>query len=451
MKINFNQIGITYFLNKIDCKSQYGKLALKDLEQLESIDCINDAQKLLLSVIDLESDVKDQARSILSNIKNITMILKNIANRNSVDIVDLHEVKIQAMHTKQLSQLFENKMFDFKAVDEIIAILDPNNENKYSFRIYESYDLELYEIVKKKREIEHAYYNSETSDKSQIMAEREKIVLQEKLKTEEVICKIVNKLASYIDNMIYNVEVLTSCDLTISKSIVYKNYNYCLCEFSDHFEIKSSYLPLVSDSVCKYTPLNVELHEGPTLIVGANMGGKSTILKNIAFNVFLVNHGFLPLAKKFVMPHINNIVFVQSFEDTVHGLSRFGSEVKMLNEALELLDDKTLFLIDEFASSTNPTEGYLFVKSLINYCSSLKTYTILTSHYDNLSTECDTYVVSGIKGDAYNQDCSLSDLMDYDIYKTEQNSIPKQAMLVAEYMDINSDYLEILKKNYKEG
>ncbi|MFV0424252.1 MAG: MutS-related protein [Bacilli bacterium] len=449
MKVDLNQIGVKHFLDKVDCKSQYGKLALKNLKQLNNTDILA-KQKLLLEVINLDMEIKNNARNILSNIKNITLILKTIKNKTSVDIVDLHEVKTQAMHVKQLEKLFDQKMFDFNDIDEIIKILDPNNENKYSFRLYECYDSELAQIVKQKREIEHRYYNSDVEMKESIMQERDKIVLAEKIRMEVVIQKIVNSLAIHIDKMIHNCEILTECDLMIAKSIVYVNYQYCISEFADSFDIKKSFFPLVSDEVNNYTPLSIKLERGSTLVVGANMGGKSTILKNLAFNTYLVNYGFLPLAEKFVMPKINNIIFMQSFEDTAHGLSRFGSEIKMLNKALDSLDEQTLFLIDEFASSTNPSEGYLFVKSLINYCSNIKSYTVLTSHYDNLSKECETYVVCGINEDNLDSNLNLSDLMNYEIEKTIDNAIPKQAMIVAKYMDVNNEYLNILKNNYKK-
>ncbi len=449
MKVNTSQIGINYFLNKVDCKSQYGKLALKNLEKFESKSEILKEQQLLIEVIKLDSSVKNQAREILSNIKNLSLILKNISNNQSVEIVDLHEVKIQALHTKKLMKILDSSLFDFKCVDEVISILDPNNEQKYSFRLYECYDSELNEIIKRKRTIEYEYFNCEESQKSAVMQKRDKIVIEEQVRIEYVIKSLVAKLSDHINNMIVNCEVLTHCDLTIAKALVYNDYDYCISEFGNNYEVVSAVFPLVSDNVTKYTPLNIDLNNGATLIVGANMGGKSTILKNLAFNTYLVNYGFLPLASKFVMPDINNIVFMQSFEDTEHGLSRFGSEVKMLNEALDNLDDNTLFLIDEFASSTNPTEGYLFVKSLINYCASLSTYTVLTTHYDNLSKECDTYVVCGIDDDS-DKNLSLSDLMNYDIIKTTEDKIPKQAMLVAKHMDVNSDYLKILEKNYKK-
>lgn len=449
MKVNTNQIGINYFLNKVDCKSQYGKLALKSLKQFEDNSAILKEQQLLVDVIKLDDTIKTQAREVLANIKNISLILKNIENNQGVEIVDLHEVKIQALHTEKLMKLLDKSLFDFKSVKEIISILDPNNEYKYSFRLYECYDSELNEIVKRKRSIEYEYYNCEDNEKSAVMQKRDRIVLEEQVRVEYVIKSLVEKLSVHINNMIVNCEVLTHCDLTIAKALVYNDYNYCISEFASSYEVKESVFPLVSDNVIKYTPLNIELSEGATLIVGANMGGKSTILKNLAFNTYLVNYGFLPLASKFVMPPINNIVFMQSFEDTEHGLSRFGSEVKMLNEALDSLDDNTIFLIDEFASSTNPTEGYLFVKSLINYCASLSTYTVLTTHYDNLSKECETYVVCGIDDDV-DKNLSLSDLMNYDIIKTTEDNIPKQAMLVAKHMDVNSEYLKILEKNYKK-
>lgn len=450
MSFSKSQIGFTYFLDKVDCKSQYGKLKLRSLEKLESMDEILREQKLLLNVIELDKSMKSEVRSVLTNIKNIRLILQNVANGNVVDIVDLHEIKVQALHTSRITEIMGSDLFPFKDVSKIIEILDPNNEKNFTFRLYDSYDEELAQILKRKREIEHLYFKSDESKKSVIMADRDKIIIEEKIRTEIVIKNIVNMLKQHVDNMIENVYLLTKCDLYIAKSLVYKDYKYTLVEFGEEFNVEGSVLPIVSDTTNNYTTLNIELKRGSTLIVGANMGGKSTILKNLAFNICLINYGFLPIADKFQCPFLNNIVFVQSYEDSTHGLSRFGGEITALNEALLKLDENTIFLIDEFASSTNPSEGYLFVKSLINYCNKLSSFTILTSHYDNLTQECDTYVVSGIKEDSINEHVNIHDLMNYEIAKTTDNSIPKQALLVAKHMDINEEFFEVLSNNYKE-
>ncbi len=450
MNFNKNQIGFTHFIDKVDCKSQYGKLRLRSLEMLESKDDILREQQLLLKVIKLDDKVKNDARAVLSNIKNISLILNNILIGNVVDIVDLHEVKVQAMHTEKLTKIIGRDLFPFDDVSEIIEALDPNNEGNFTFRLYECYDEDLAAIVKRKREIEHVYFKSDASMKSTVMADRDKIIIEEKVRTDIVLQKIVNQLKSVISKMIANVELLTKCDLYLAKSLVYSEYKYTIVEFSESFVVEGSVLPIVSDNTTNYTPLNIDLNRGSTLIVGANMGGKSTILKNLAFNLCLINYGFLPIADRFECPFLNNIVFVQSYEDSTHGLSRFGGEITALNDALLKLDDKTLFLIDEFASSTNPSEGYLFVKSLINYCNNLNTYTVLTSHYDNLTQECDTYVVSGISEEALGGHVNIHDLMNYEIAKTTDNSIPKQALLVAKHMDINENFLEVLSDNYKE-
>ncbi|MFV0499887.1 MAG: MutS-related protein [Bacilli bacterium] len=446
MEVNYSQIGVKYFLDKVECKSQYGKLKLKNLPILCKTE-IESYHELLIKVIAIDDDIKSQVQGVLGSVKNISLILKNVLNKQVVDLNSLHEIKVQAMQTQKIINLIGKKYFDFEDVDEIIKILDPNQENKYSFRLYECYDLELNLILKKKRDIEHQYYNANYEDKVKIMQARDKVVLEEKVRTDLVIKRLVTKLSRFIDKMIKNCDLLTDCDVMIAKSLMYKHYNYCKTEYGDNIEVENGVYPFVCDNVRLYTPLSIELFKGSTLITGANMGGKSTILKNLAFNITINNLGFLPLASKFVVPEIKKVLFLHSFEDSSHGLSRFGNEIVLLNKVLDNIDKYTLFLVDEFASSTNPTEGYIFVKSLINYCNSLDAYSLFTSHYDNLSSECQTYVVLGLNDEIVG---NINDSMNYNIYKTSNNIVPRQALKVAKHLEINSKYLKILKNNYRK-
>ncbi len=441
--------GFNYFLNKVEARSQYGKLALKNLAPLDNEEMILVEQEMLLKTINYENDRKDKVSAILSNMKNISLILKRIKAKQCVEIVDLFEVKVQALQTQEIINTIDNNLLTLNNVDDIISVLDPHNEKKYSFHLYEVYDDKLHDILYRKREIEQAYFRSGDENKQAIIAKRQAIVNEEIVQTEKVILMLVTKLSCFVDQMISNVEILTNLDMLIAKSRVYSNYGYCVVEFGEEISVSEAVLPLVKDYVSNYQSLSIDLLKGSTLITGANMGGKSTILKNLVFQTYLYNYGFLPIAKRFSTKYINNIVYIVSMEDTSHGLSRFGNEISLLNEAIANLNDNTLFVADEFASSTNPHEGYLFMKSLINYCNSQSAFSIFTTHYDNLSNECPTYVVAGIDEKLLDSGLALNELMDYTIKLTTNIEIPRQALLVAKYMNIDSTFLKILDKNYK--
>ncbi len=442
--------GFQYFLNKAQPSSQYGKLRLKKIGKLSSTCEISYEQSLLIDVINYEDSQRKKVEDILVHFKNIRLTLDKIKNCNSVDSVDLFEVKVQALKTMQLFLVLDTSKFKLNDVTRVLEILDPTGEKNYTFSIFGKFDEEYDKIIKRKKEIEKVIASVSGQKIKHLKLERDKIIVEELRRSELVLKLIVSSLSECIDSMINNIEIIENIDIKIAISKLYENYNFTATKFSDKISIRGGYLPLVSDNVNHYTSLDIDVSSGSTLITGANMGGKSTILKNIAFQVLLTMHGFLPLATSFSMPFINNVMYLSSFEDTTHGLSRFGNEITMLSNYLDLMNGKTLFLVDEFASSTNPAEGYLFVKTLIRYCNKLSDFSVFTTHYDNLSQECTTYAVTGLKESDLNSNLDLGELMDYSIQKYEKSVVPKQALLVAKHMKINSSLLELLEEIYRE-
>ncbi len=118
----------------------------------------------------------------------------------------------------------------------------------------------------------------------------------------------------------------------------------------------------------EYTPISIELKEGVSCITGANMGGKTVSLKLVGLLTTMAQHGLLVPAKKMVLG-LNNFIkaSIGDIQSTEKGLSTFGGEIKLIQEAIELSDKKGLILIDELASGTNPEEGYALSKAIVEY------------------------------------------------------------------------------------
>ena len=64
------------------------------------------------------------------------------------------------------------------------------------------------------------------------------------------------------------------------------------------------------------------------------------------------------------------------------GLSSFGSEMEELKEILDRSKDRSLILIDEIASGTNPAEGLALTRSLVEYLKGKNYITLITTHFD---------------------------------------------------------------------
>jgi dsDNA-specific endonuclease/ATPase MutS2 len=67
------------------------------------------------------------------------------------------------------------------------------------------------------------------------------------------------------------------------------------------------------------------------------------------------------------------------------GLSSFGGEMEELREALDHSQEKTLLLIDEIASGTNPKEGTALSKGLVSYLMAKPYICLITTHFDSVA------------------------------------------------------------------
>jgi dsDNA-specific endonuclease/ATPase MutS2 len=148
------------------------------------------------------------------------------------------------------------------------------------------------------------------------------------------------------------------------------------------------------------------------------------------------------------------------------GLSSFGSEMEVLKEILDSGIDRSLFLIDEIASGTNPKEGFALTKSLVDYLKDKPYISLITTHFDGIAIdgevnnmqviglanvdfdELDREIRSTGKHERVN---IISKYMDYRLHKVMKGKkVPKDALNIAKMLGINEEIIENAKK-YLEG
>ena len=139
-----------------------------------------------------------------------------------------------------------------------------------------------------------------------------------------------------------------------------------------------------------------------------------------------------------------------------------------MEELKEILDhsvDRTLLLIDEIASGTNPIEGLALTKSLVDYLITKPYITLMTTHFETV-TEKEGVVNMQVRGlsnvdfDLLNREIQyakrrdriniISKYMDYRLYRVEkQGEVPKDALNIAKMLGISSEIIERAKKYIK--
>ncbi|MBQ6087316.1 MAG: Smr/MutS family protein [Bacteroidales bacterium] len=122
------------------------------------------------------------------------------------------------------------------------------------------------------------------------------------------------------------------------------------------------------------------------LISGPNAGGKSVCLKTVGLLQYMFQWGMLiPTSETSEIPVFDRMMVSigddQSIDNDLSTYSSFLSEMKKM---LSLADGRTLVLIDEFGSGTEPAAGGAIAEAILSELDRRGTYGVITTHYTNL-------------------------------------------------------------------
>jgi len=135
-------------------------------------------------------------------------------------------------------------------------------------------------------------------------------------------------------------------------------------------------------------PLDIELNQEQRilLISGPNAGGKSVSLKTVGIVQYMLQCGLLIPAGEGSEAGMFDDVFLdigdeQSLEND---LSTYSSHLLNMKQFVTLANKRTLILIDEFGTGTEPVLGGAIAESVLEQLNRARSFGVITTHYTNL-------------------------------------------------------------------
>ena len=142
-------------------------------------------------------------------------------------------------------------------------------------------------------------------------------------------------------------------------------------------------------------PLELELTSQQRILIisGPNAGGKSVCLKTIGLLQYMLQCGLLvPADETSEMSVFHDFFIDMGDEQSIENdLSTYSSHLRNLKVMLEELNERSLFLIDEFGSGTEPTLGAAMAEAVLEKFYDSKSFGVVTTHYGNLKIFPDTH------------------------------------------------------------
>ena len=205
--------------------------------------------------------------------------------------------------------------------------------------------------------------------------------------------------------------------------------------------------PLIDEN--SVVPINFELGnpENIMLITGPNTGGKTVTLKVAGLLTIMALSGIpIPANEKTEIGYFHNVLADIGDEQSLEqNLSSFSGHVSKIKDIIENANSKSLVLMDELGSGTDPMEGAAFAMAIIDYLNKKHVTSIITTHY------------SEVKAYAFNTTGIKSASMEFDVETLSPTyrlleGIPGEsnALIIARKYGISEEVIENAKSYISE-
>lgn len=121
------------------------------------------------------------------------------------------------------------------------------------------------------------------------------------------------------------------------------------------------------------------------IITGSNTGGKTVTLKTIGLFILMTKAGmFLPCTYAKIYPFKRVFADIGDSQSIMQSLSTFSSHMTNIIEILNQSDEDSFVLFDEICAGTDPVEGAVLAKSILEKLAQKQVTSVITTHYGEL-------------------------------------------------------------------
>jgi len=229
--------------------------------------------------------------------------------------------------------------------------------------------------------------------------------IAEKHEIHRILSALSSEVARHQDEISRSLQLVAEFDLALAKARFARDFKATEPELLDFdsesaegysLRLVEAQHPLLGP---KAVPLTVEIGKDFSILVitGPNTGGKTVALKTIGLLSLMTQAGIpIPASPESRLPVFDNIFSdigdEQSIEQTISTFSwHIGNIVRIIDGA----DDRSLVLLDELGTSTDPSEGSALARAILRRFLSQGTMTVATTHQNELKAFA--YVTPGLE------------------------------------------------------
>ena len=212
--------------------------------------------------------------------------------------------------------------------------------------------------------------------------------VQEKREVERILCELSQKLMPYTNSLHQNHYVLARLDVVNAKALYANEIKATepIIDRQNHVALWKAWHPLLDREKAVANDIILGEEYQAIVITGPNTGGKTILLKTVGVIQLMAQMGlYIPAGENSRVGIFTEIFADIGDEQSIEqNLSTFSSHMSNIVSILKKINDKSLLLIDEIGSGTDPQEGSSLAIAILDYIASKQSYVIASTHYPEL-------------------------------------------------------------------
>lgn len=377
----------------------------------------------------------------LMQLHDIAHTIQNLMSHMVLDEVELFEIKNLAYITRHARKALESMQMDslisIPDLSPVFDLLDPDHTGITSFYIYDTYDARLTPIRKQMKGADDATMSDLLAQQNEIQA----LVLN----------RLSDQLYPYSKDLDQALELMAYTDFAMARANLARLWGLNTPSVEDGLPyFNGLFNPRLRDHNQKhhlrYQPIDITLTPGVTFVTGANMAGKTVLLKSVGVAQLMYQFGFSIAAEQALLSQFDDVVFcIGDEQNEMNGLSSFAAEITRISDVIRRSQtEHLLVLIDEPARTTNPIEGKALVQAIANIMQSRNSTTLITTHYSQLGLSCRRLRVKGFVENMVDiplNPNNINRFIDYSLVEDNSDEVPQEALRIAEMLNCEPEMI----------
>jgi DNA mismatch repair protein MutS2 len=213
---------------------------------------------------------------------------------------------------------------------------------------------------------------------------RSETAAEERDEVARLLAELSQSVAGRASELSALVEAVGAIDVAVACGALSRGWRGARVTVGDDVRLVAARHPLLDPETA--VPIDLELDRLRAVVIsGPNTGGKTVALKTLGLAVLLHQSGLRVPAVEAELPIFDDVlVEIGDQQSIAMSLSSFSAHVRNLISILHAATARSLVLVDEPASGTDPVEGAALAQALLDHLAEQARLTVATTHYPEL-------------------------------------------------------------------